>query len=56
MQFDRQSKMGLPFRTFIQSRQIWVCRVCKTHLADDRNLLSRNFIGRKGAAALFREA
>jgi len=48
--------MGIHFLEIPTSKRIYVCKVCDTPLAKQRDIISDNFFGRAGAAYLMRKA
>ncbi|KAI9268832.1 Yippee/Mis18 [Phascolomyces articulosus] len=47
--------MGLIYRTFLEGNVIYACSKCKTHLATDDFVLSKQFQGKYGQAYLFHQ-
>ncbi|KAK3674698.1 protein yippee-like moh1 [Recurvomyces mirabilis] len=45
--------MGLAYNVYLNSKRIYGCKNCKTHLADHDEIISRNFRGQHGKAYLF---
>ncbi|CAK7203424.1 protein yippee-like moh1 [Sporothrix eucalyptigena] len=45
--------MGLTYNTYLNSARIYGCRMCKAHLANHDDIISRNFRGQHGKAYLF---
>ncbi|KAK6428572.1 protein yippee-like moh1 [Oleoguttula sp. CCFEE 5521] len=45
--------MGLVYNVYLNAKRIYGCKVCKTHLADHDDIISRNFRGQHGKAYLF---
>ncbi|KAF1827167.1 yippee-like protein [Dissoconium aciculare CBS 342.82] len=45
--------MGLSYNVYLDGVRIFGCGRCKTHLADNEEVLSRNFRGQHGKAYLF---
>ncbi|KAK0852644.1 protein yippee-like moh1 [Friedmanniomyces endolithicus] len=45
--------MGLAYNIYLNSKRIYGCKICKTHLADHDEIISRNFRGQHGKAFLF---
>ncbi|CCU99343.1 unnamed protein product [Malassezia sympodialis ATCC 42132] len=44
--------MGWNQRVYLNSAQIYVCKNCKTHLATEANVISKDFSGKLGEAYL----
>eukprot|EP01115_Flamella_aegyptia_P015187 TRINITY_DN91468_c0_g1_i1.p1 TRINITY_DN91468_c0_g1~~TRINITY_DN91468_c0_g1_i1.p1 ORF type:complete len:113 (+),score=13.28 TRINITY_DN91468_c0_g1_i1:216-554(+) len=47
--------MGREFKIYLNGDKIWTCK-CGTHLAEHKELISKDFQGRCGPAYLFRQA
>ncbi|KAI9496285.1 Yippee/Mis18 [Zychaea mexicana] len=47
--------MGLMYRTFLEGSVVYACGKCRTHLATDEYVLSRQFQGKYGTAYLFHQ-
>ncbi|KAF1816680.1 yippee-like protein [Eremomyces bilateralis CBS 781.70] len=45
--------MGLAYNVYLSSTKIYGCKVCKTHLSNHDDIISRNFRGQHGKAYLF---
>ncbi|KAG9255223.1 Yippee/Mis18 [Emericellopsis atlantica] len=45
--------MGLSYNTYLTSDKIYGCKNCKTHLANQEDIMSRSFRGQHGKAFLF---
>ncbi|GAB7358202.1 hypothetical protein MBLNU230_g0355t1 [Neophaeotheca triangularis] len=45
--------MGLAYNVYLNTKRIYGCKNCKTHLADHEEIISRNFRGQHGKAYLF---
>ncbi|OAA55007.1 yippee zinc-binding protein [Niveomyces insectorum RCEF 264] len=45
--------MGLSYNTYLSSSKIFGCKTCKAHLANNEDIISRNFRGQHGKAFLF---
>ncbi|KEY64324.1 hypothetical protein S7711_06368 [Stachybotrys chartarum IBT 7711] len=45
--------MGLAYNTYLNTSKVYGCKMCKTHLANHDDIISRNFRGQHGKAYLF---
>mmetsp|Transcript_21129 Transcript_21129/g.3439 ORF Transcript_21129/g.3439 Transcript_21129/m.3439 type:complete len:82 (-) Transcript_21129:1610-1855(-) len=48
--------MGKLFKQYIDSRRIYICRQCKSHITSHKELVSKTFTGQYGRAFLFNTA
>mmetsp|Transcript_10104 Transcript_10104/g.30870 ORF Transcript_10104/g.30870 Transcript_10104/m.30870 type:complete len:114 (+) Transcript_10104:152-493(+) len=45
--------MGMPFKSYLSGNRVYACTTCGCHLANNEDIISKQFHGRHGKAFLF---